>query len=710
MRNGFEAVGNKAASLYTRSFLRFVSFASGRRYVVKTGFGQKNKREGRQQALPHPEKCRSRRMARMPRAMSVKQHGRSAPPANAFAADEKERLIRQGGGLIKKTAVNPDINPGFCRATLFSNRIKTTTCFMNAYDTIRKNLVYGAGLLLLWIGNASSAQESWWPVQKSPRYIIRCTLSDPTDVREMNLAQSVSGLAAQALNAGTGDEGVWIETRLPDYRIYYKALLTRIRAAETGETDVWSLVRRYSEKGIVKGYVLYDSRRNDNSVNAATVQAGIRQGILVDVSQEKQAQSLGLARLYDACAVRLDRQWFEQAKTKLDNRLIVLANPAAGNNRDYAIAHKAMLYYGVDSLLDAILEWAAPLSPVVGWNSGPEFEHIAPCSEWGLINTASDWCMNLPLLSVPGQAAPVRFESLDLQTIDWDDTAPCHAFVMSDGDNMQWTFGGFIHSADYWANRYNSRLPMSFTSCAVNLSMAAPDVLHVLAASQSPHTSVVEYGGGYYYPDLFASKRAGRDRLLRRFARIVNAHLQRTGIRVFGFICRDVNSEAARHAYRIFAEELEDIAGMIAVQYVPYNGGKGKVFWAPGKNGQRIPVLTAKTQIWASLDGPGSGNPQRVAAYINDEAKKGAGESRFGWTIVHAWSRFGRDAGGNVTDVAPKGNAGVRGVTPVWWCRERLDANIRVVAVEELLWRLRMEHDKQATVRVLESLSQRDNK
>ncbi|MCC8171494.1 MAG: hypothetical protein LIP00_06850 [Parabacteroides sp.] len=581
---------------------------------------------------------------------------------------------------------------------------------MKTFGTIRKKLVYGAGFLLLWISYASPAQESWWPEQKCPRYIIRCALSDPADVREMNLAQSVSGLAAQALNAGTGNEGVWIETRLPDYRLYYKALLKRTRAVESGETDVWSLVRRYSEKGIVKGYVLYDSRRNDNSVNAATVQAGIRQGVLVDVSQEKRARSLGLAKLYDACAVKLDREWFGQTRAKLDNRLIVLANPAAGNNRDYAIAHKAMVYYGVDSLLDTILEWAAPLSPVVGWNSGPEFEHIAPCSQWGLINTASDWCMNLPLLLVPDNAVPARFESLNLRNIDWNDPAPCHAFVMSDGDNMQWTFGGFIRSADYWANRYNSRLPMSFTSCAVNLSMAAPDVLHILAASQPPHTSVVEYGGGYYYPDLFASKRAGRDALLRRFARIVNAHLQKTGIRVFGFICRDVNSEAARHAYRIFAEELENIAGMIAVQYVPYNGGNGKVFWAPGKNGRQIPVLSAKTQLWASLDIPGSGNPQRVAACINDAAGKGGGESRFGWTIVHAWLRFGLDAGGNVVDVAPKGSVGVRGVTPVWWCRERLDTVIRVVSVEELLWRLRMERDKPATERVVKSLSQRDNK
>ena len=83
----------------------------------------------------------------------------------------------------------------------------------------------------------------------------------------------------------------------------------------------------------------------------------------------------------------------------MNNNFIVLTNPSIANNRDYAIAHKGMVYYGVDELLDTILEWVRPLSPVIGWNSGPEFQHIAPCSYWGLINTASDWCMNLPMIS-----------------------------------------------------------------------------------------------------------------------------------------------------------------------------------------------------------------------------------------------------------------------------------------------------------------------
>lgn len=53
---------------------------------------------------------------------------------------------------------------------------------------------------------ASSSLDNWWPVQKRPGYILKCTLSRPGDIREMNVAQSLCGLAAQAVNEGIGNE------------------------------------------------------------------------------------------------------------------------------------------------------------------------------------------------------------------------------------------------------------------------------------------------------------------------------------------------------------------------------------------------------------------------------------------------------------------------------------------------------------------------
>lgn len=552
----------------------------------------------------------------------------------------------------------------------------------------------------------NSNTTTWWPEQKSPAKILTARIKRPSDIREMNLAQSISGLAAQALNEGTTEEGVWIGTANPVYQTNYNSLVKRLHAREDGAYNVWDLLDRYRDKGIIKGYILYDLNRADNSINLATVYAGLKKGVLIDVTQEEKAKSRGLAKLYDARASVFDVDTFASLCTQLNPRLLVLANPAFSNNRDYAIAHKSMVCYGTDPLFQSVLKWLKPLSPVIGWNKGDEFSQIAPCTRLGLINIPADWCMNLPLLSVSSEQKghePAKVASLDPGTIDWKDDENFHAFVMSDGDNVQWMFGGMLTSPDYWNNPYASAIPMSYTSCVLNLSMAGRDVYDYMLKTQPEHSSVVEYGGGYYYPDLFASATADPERLLRAYAARINVRMQQTGTKVFGFICKDVSGQAAMRAYKIYAEEIDDLTGMIAVQYSPYNGGMGKVFWVKNKKGIGIPVVTAKYQLWANLHKEGSGNPVALAGWINEDRRRSAVTGpQLSWTIVHAWSRFTRSATtGSISDAGKNDAKATRGVSPVEWTREMLDKGTKVVSIEELLWRIRMKHNAAETKKVL---------
>ncbi len=517
---------------------------------------------------------------------------------------------------------------------------------------------------------------------------------------EMNLAQSVAGLAAQALNNGTGDEGVWIETTNAIYNTYFYSLVRRLKARVPGTFTLWQLVDRYKARGIIKGYILYDFSRRDNSVNLATMYAALERGILIDVTQEATARSKGLKKLYDATRTVLDAAVLKQLLPKLNPHLLVIGNPDYSNNRDYAIAQKSVVYYGIDTLFQSVVKWVKPLSPVIGWNAGEEFKHIEPCTSWGLINTASDWCMNLPLLSIPPSNKLPQVRTLNPQDINWQEHANYHAFVMSDGDNMQWTFGNFPDNKDYWSNPYNESIPMSFTSCVLNLSQAGSDVYNYLVKTQPGRTAVVEYGGGYYYPDLFARLRPDREKLLREYAGMINTQMKITGTKVFGFICKDVSGEEALEAYRVYAEEIEDLTGMIAVQYSPYNGGDGKVFWVKNKKGTEIPVATCKYQLWANLSGKGSGDPVQVAGWINEDNASSSGNQQLNWTIVHAWSYFS-DSITHHSIVAKdkKNTAAERGVTPVKWTKDLLDKRTKVVSIEELLWRIRMRHNPAETLK-----------
>jgi hypothetical protein len=538
------------------------------------------------------------------------------------------------------------------------------------------------------------ANHNWWPKQKKPNYVIRCIPSNPGDKEEMNLIQSLSGLAAQSLNQGIAEEGIWVETSNNCYKNYYKYWIERLHIKDLGRFQTWEIVKRFKEKGVLKGYILYNNRIRNQSINAATVQAGLLKGILIDINQESKAKSLGLKKLYDACNIKVDRLWFENRKSKLNNNLICLINPSVSNNRDYAIANKSMIYYGVDSLLEEILEWVKPLSPVIGWNCGMEFQHIEPCTRWGLINTATDWCMNLSMLSVQGNVTPVKLESINPNEIIWDSNKKYHSFVMSDGDNIQWTMGNFIDNPDYWSNEYNEKIPMSYTSCIVNLSMISPDALNYMMAEKPKNVSITEYGGGYYYPDLFASKRNNRYKLLRELAKNINFHLNKLGVRTFGFICYNSDSETAHEAYKIFSEELNGIVGMISVQYVSYNGGHGKIYWIKNKRGFKIPIVTAKMQIWAGIHHEGSGSPSVIANEINSDT------CRMSWTIVHAWSRF-KIVNREIIDVSETDLNGIRGISLVHLCKNLLNDNVFIVPIEELLWRIRMEHDKKETKRAI---------
>ena len=164
-------------------------------------------------------------------------------------------------------------------------------------------------------------------------------------------------------------------------------------------------------------------------------------------------------------------------------------------------------------------------------------------------------------------------------------------------------------------------------------------------------------------------------------------NMQKAGTSVFGFICVDVDSPEALEAYKIYAEEIDGLVGMMAVQYAPYHGGKGKTYWVKNRNGIEIPVMTAKFTLWDGLDMDGSGDVSKVSESINSFA---AGKNRsLSWTSVHAWSRF--------ENPLKPGNFST-GVEPISWCIDLLNEQITIVSPEELLWRMRWEHDKDQTM------------
>ena len=143
----------------------------------------------------------------------------------------------------------------------------------------------------------------------------------------------------------------------------------------------------------------YNQHRSgmDCSVNVATSLAGIVDGIIVDEKLEQEAKAHGLTRLIDA-RDKTQAWCFENYKDQFNRRMVCTQDPRKSNVRDLAIAQKTFTVYGYDEPTPTVMNWLEPLSPILGWNGGDEFKTTEMSTRWGHIQTATDWCNNLPVL------------------------------------------------------------------------------------------------------------------------------------------------------------------------------------------------------------------------------------------------------------------------------------------------------------------------
>jgi len=358
------------------------------------------------------------------------------------------------------------------------------------------------------------------------------------------------------------------------------------------------------------------------------------------------------------------------------------------------------------------MAWLEPLSPILGWNGGDEFETTDLSTRFGHIQTATDWCNNLPVLMAGSDKLdPPRVKSFDPATIDWSDHRSGICFIDSDGDNVQWLQGSFFRgNPSYWSNPERGKIPFGWSCCFAHLTQLCPQPIAYATATRTTNDWFVEFGGGYFYPDRFAMDRPNRSELLARHARRTWELMKKTNTRIIGFNFSRWDSSNARRACEGFAGQTDGLLAILAFQYYPYEGGAGKIYWVKDRNQLEVPVISSRYSIWEhSNQRERAGTPAKIAREIRETAAKHSPprEPCYDWVICHAWSWFKKAPGTNEdAENLPQENApdsgGVRGYSPAVWCCERLPASIRVISPEEMAWRIRMQHDPAQTRRFME--------
>lgn len=542
-------------------------------------------------------------------------------------------------------------------------------------------------------------EDQWWPRQKKPslliivdeRSMIHLAGKDAEQERTIGayrmLATSLAGLAAQAVNEDGFGEMLWI---MPpgnaSYDEWLRRLLVRTELASRKEDNPWAIARRFAEAGVVKGYILYraDESGLDESANAATTLAGLRKGILIEESLKEQADAAGLSMLADARNLT-ERQVFEQEQNTLNRHCAFLQKPDRYHGRDLAIAHRMMVLYGHEAPAKDLYAWLAPIATVYGWNIDPEDASVRPISEAGHVIVPCDWAPNLTALSIgappslDGASVP-RFQTPSPEPLAPDQSAM--ALMMSDGDNLQWILTSFAHSPRFWANARREEFPMTWGLPLGDLLQISPDAYSHLVETQGRRTSIATHLG-YYYPDIFGQARGTTKRiaLLKRMGRRAELVFRATGTSILTFLVIDAESPGTREACEILARESPSLRAILAVQYHPYEGARGRTLWFQQPGGSKVPLIFASYSLWQKAQaGERRLPPLKLSASILNRVKS-AGTPFNEWTVVHAWSEFPEDVAG-----LPDANVG--GVDPTFVFAKSLTGKIAVVPIEQVIARL----------------------
>lgn len=555
-------------------------------------------------------------------------------------------------------------------------------------------------------------------MKKKPRKFWTCTgvvsIDNRNSINETEtmqglqyhlLCQSLAGLTNRMVEEGKSDVAVWLydhggkasykvsKQALEDMGICEQGVQNGLELACSDYESVDGL--RLQLKDFFDGYVLTDVKNNPESGIVASVASHVYNSIIVDVRDKEYFEKAGYSMKYDATHKTTLDAWHE-FKDKCNNEALVIMPVQTGELREFAIKNNLFVLnlnkkqgdprsgQNVD-LLEEVLAWLQPNVPVYGWEQGvSEDQFVARVSKSGHPMIPCDWSYNHSLTSLlyTERQQPVQAQSFNLKLIDFDKKRNYVSFFLSDGDNIQWMMQDFATS--FYDVPEAIEVKMSYGLPVSTLSMMAPAQLHNLMNLRRDECSVLEMlGGGYYYIDTYSQNNNRNDNLKIAAERLA-VSMRRYHVGLLGVMAMDVKSAASREAYQAFVDANDRLEGIIALQYSPYAGGGGEVFWVTNKNGYDIPVITVRYSLWDRIH-EREGSPDFIASKLEAEAQV----ESFSAICVHAWSRF-------------EGNA--HGAAAARLCAGKLDGRFEVVNMQELVWRLRMSRHPEQTLEYLNKI------
>jgi hypothetical protein len=364
----------------------------------------------------------------------------------------------------------------------------------------------------------------------------------------------------QGLTADNKDARIWIREG-GAYEIMLESMKKDgIQVREV--KSVWELVDHF--RPLIHGMIV--CKIGTDSINVATSLCGPDNCVAVDESLLDKAKSEGLEVRADVRGMN-DRTAFTKYRDLFAKGILVSQSPTiAGLLRDYAVARHAYTCGTDPAFVREAAQSLGPNALVYGW--GMERDWVGAVSQANATAVPADLAANLSVTCGLPAGKLKRPREAEIKT---EDNVRYIAFILSDGDNLQFFLGGYF-GKKYWNSALRGKFPFTW-EVPVAAAKDAPRALEYAYETATPNDGFVTGAGlpGYTYAHQQPDKEA--------LAKQASDYLRLADLDTVGVINNNVGS--MDEVFPLL--DRPEVKGILYKDLWPYEGRNGAIVWRKGK-------------------------------------------------------------------------------------------------------------------------------
>lgn len=508
-------------------------------------------------------------------------------------------------------------------------------------------------LLAMWLLTIWSTGEVVQAAQ--PNTIYTYDLNQGTGTRRALMA-SLSGVVART----TADVALGYQSSVfnsdPEFWV------DQYVAKHPGSSKVWQgsvewFIDQY--KADLSGYVVYDS----STINEATSVAGALGAVMVD--QSLLSGSIGTALSNAGLSQVEDVRWrssswvYSNYGAMFNKDRIFRQSPSFDYQlRSLAVKEGGFVFNETGAERDIYLAGQNDQSLVYGWGfNGSETEFFSSASQNNLMAVPADHLQSAGPHSAWDADVPKQAASTPINT-PTQAGKQYVAFVMSDGDNVQWLTNDFARDTRWFGSPYRGNFDFTFdlSPALLDTNPVALQYLYEQAAGDANKTLFATAGGqGFNYPSEVPDVEGFMDATVQAMKAVDHNVIS---VLDDNYTVPSLQQMVAR----------DQVAGLMLKTGAAYAADNGTIRWYQGK-----PIMSVKYTLWDGFDTPNS----IINSLNNAPSDPFNDQGSFTIVNVHPWSTSA--AGGGLGDPMSNVNLIV----------QNLDSNVEVVTLEELFFQLR---------------------